>query len=295
MIYIQNIFSKIFLNNETKVLSGLSFFIVSLISFHFIFYFNFYNFSGDWILNESKIVTLQISPKKEEKRVPSEISKNIIFNIQKSDLVSTIKVFNEDEIKKDLGLDTLHSYSRIGIPLIIQASLKNMNSKLEHPSIIEILDGRKFNIHYHLDDLYEIKGFVEKVKVFIFLFGMIITFLYIFLLTYLIKITLISNYKFLEIIQVMGADSRKISINVSFIVLKRFFPGTLIAVFFSSLVSTIIVNLFKIPLNEKSYYFFNDFFSNLLPLLVFLLILLMLLFGYLVCYLYYFLEKRFFA
>ena len=83
MIIISKIFNKILLDIEMKFLSGLSFLIISLVCFHFIFYLNFYNFSGDWIEKESSLITIQVMPNKNEKRVPSEIKQKLIIILMK--------------------------------------------------------------------------------------------------------------------------------------------------------------------------------------------------------------------
>ena len=73
MIIISKIFNKILLDIEMKFLSGLSFLIISLVCFHFIFYLNFYNFFGDWIEKESSLITVQVMLTKDEKRIHDNI------------------------------------------------------------------------------------------------------------------------------------------------------------------------------------------------------------------------------
>ena len=72
MNYILNIFQKSFLNDEKKFLNLLSFFLMSFLCMHFMIYLNFFKFSDSWINNESRIVTVQISPDISEKNTTNQ-------------------------------------------------------------------------------------------------------------------------------------------------------------------------------------------------------------------------------
>lgn len=198
MIIIPRIFNKILLDIEMKFLSGLSFLIISLVCFHFIFYLNFYNFSGDWIERESSLITIQVMPNKNEKRVPSKIKEELknYFN-DKRGIVSE-DIFDDSKIKDDLGLNDLNSFSNIRIPLIFQLKVENTSIIIDREEVTTLIKDRKFQVHYHKNDLFEISNLIYRVKVFIFLFGTVISLLFVFLLTLLLKSTLKINDKFLN-------------------------------------------------------------------------------------------------
>ena len=294
MISIPKIFSKIFLNDENKLLTGFSFFIISLICLHFIFYLNFYNFSGDWIERESKLVTVQILPSKEEKKVPISLESKVLdFFIEKPEILNADKI--EDEtVKESLGLDNINSFSSLRLPLIIQITLIQSDILLDFSELNSLIEGRTYDHHYHKSDLVEIYNLINKVNLFIFLFGLVITILFIFLLTLLLKSTLVNNYNFLKIIEIMGADSKVISISLSVIIIRKMFLGSFLGMIFSIVISNIIIGFFDIPGNNFFELFSNPYLSNFLLLLIFLLFVLAILFFYFIAYLIYFLEKRFF-
>ena len=291
---ISNVFHKTFLSNETKFLSGLSFIIISLVSLHFIFYQNFYNFSDSWIKLESRKITVQITPNKGEKRVPEIIRFNIFDFLEKDFEIENFEFISDQTIKKDLGLNDLHSFSKIRVPMLLKILMKDDTKLFNLQEIIKISENRPIKIHEHLNDLYEIKNLVYRVKIFIFLFGSVITLLFFLLLTNLLKTTLISHYKFLDIIQIMGLDSKEISIRLSILIIKKILPGSLLGIIFATLVSSVIINIFGIPfLNSTNY--INEYFKEFFLITIFIAFVLLFLFLYSIAYLFYFLEKRFFA
>ncbi|MDC3090764.1 hypothetical protein OA848_00085 [Rickettsiales bacterium] len=296
MIIIPKIFNKILLDIEMKFLSGLSFLIISLVCFHFIFYLNFYNFSGDWVEKESSLITIQVMPNKSEKRVPSEIKEGLkdYFNDKKG--IISEDIFDDSKIKDDLGLNDLNSFSNIRIPLIFQLKVENTSLIIDKREVTTLVKKRKFQVHYHKNDLFEISNLIYRVKTFIFLFGTVISLLFVFLLTLLLKSTLKINDKFFETIQIMGANSIKISANLSLILMKKILPGSILGMLFASIVSFIIIRLFNFPNNNlDSTLIFTDDITSFIYLVFFLIAILILLFLYLLLYLFYFLEKRFFA
>ena len=293
---LSRILNKILLSNETKLLSGLSFFIISLLSLHFIFYLNFYNFSGNWLSKESKTVTLQITPMQNEKRVKESVKDELVVYFSSEKSITNYEIFDDQKIKDIIGLNDLHSFSSIRIPLLIKLNMANLDYDIDLKKLIDLTGGSVIKAHYHKEDLFEINDLIYRVKLFIFLFGTVFLILFIFLLTLLLKITFKTNYKFLEIIQIMGADSKSISLNLIQALMKKILPGALIGMIFINLTSTLIIEIFKVPLNSSlSIFYMNDYLSNLFLLLLFVLAILFLLFSYLLIYLYYFLEKRFFV
>ena len=247
MIIISKIFNKILLDIEMKFLSGLSFLIISLVCFHFIFYINFYNFFGDWIEKESRLITVQVMPNKDEKRVPDKIKQKLDNYFNEKEGILSEDILDDSMIKDDLGLSDLNSFSNIRIPLIFQLKVKNVTTLIDKQEIIPIIKDRKFQVHYHKNDLYEISNFIYRVKIFIFLFGTVISLLFVFLLTLLLKSTLKIYDKFFEIIQIMGANSIKISANLSFILMKKILPGSILGMLFASITSYLIIKIFNFP------------------------------------------------
>ena len=296
MIIISKIFNKILLDIEMKFLSGLSFLIISLVCFHFIFYLNFYNFFGKKKKKESRLITVQVMPNKDEKRVPYKIKQKLDNYFNEKEGILSEDILDDSMIKDDLGLSDLNSFSNIRIPLIFQLKVKNVTTLIDKQEIIPIIKDRKFQVHYHKNDLYEISNFIYRVKIFIFLFGTVISLLFVFLLTLLLKSTLKIYDKFFEIIQIMGANSIKISANLSFILMKKILPGSILGMLFASITSYLIIKIFNFPTfsSDSSLIFTNDF-TSFFYLVSFLVVVLILLFLYLLLYLFYFLEKRFFA
>lgn len=293
---LSRILNKILLSNETKLLSGVSFFIISLLSLHFIFYLNFYNFAGNWVSKESKIVTLQITPTPNEKRVQDSVKEELIIYFSSNKSITNYEIVNDQKIKNIVGLNDLHAFSSIRIPLLVQLKLANLDYIIDEDKLIDLTGGRTIKVHYHKDDLFEINDLIYRVKLFIFLFGTVFLTLFIFLLILLLKITFKTNYKFLEIIQIMGADSKSISVNLILALIKKILPGALLGMIFINITTTLIIKTFKIPLNNSlSIFYMNDYLSNLFLLLLFVFAILFSLFFYLLIYLYYFLEKRFFV
>ena len=60
---------------------------------------------------------------------------------------------------------------------------ENISIAINQQEIRSLIKNRKFQVHYHKNDLYEISNLVYRVKIFIFLFGTVISLLFVFLLT----------------------------------------------------------------------------------------------------------------
>ena len=291
---VSEVLNKTLLTNETKFLTGLSFIVISLISLHYIFYQNFYNFSDSWIEKESKKITIQISPYFGEKRVPEITKINILNMLEKNDNIEGFEFITDETIKKDLGLQDLHSFSKIRIPMLLKILMKSKNDIFNTDEIRNITNDRKIKVHKHVDDLREIKNLIYRVKIFIFLFGSIITLLFFLLLTNLLKTTLIYHYKFIDNIQIMGAGSKEISMKLSVIIIKKILPGSSLGIIFASIISSAIINIFNIPFLYSTNIVF-DYFREFVLLTFFISFVLLFLFLYSLVYLFHFLEKRFFA
>ena len=116
-----------------------------------------------------------------------------------------------------------------------------------------------------------------------------------FLILNITRAALNSNYKFLEMIQIMGESSFGLSKNISLSIIKKIIPGAILSIIFVSFVSSLLIKMFGV-----NFYFFtvrvfilNKLLKHFL-LVSFIIILLFLLLIFLMLYLYYFFEKRFF-
>ena len=199
------------------------------------------------------------------------------------------------KIINEIGFNDLNALSRIRIPLIIQLNLVESDHKIDLEELTQLSVTRKVDIEYHKDDLYEVNDYIYRIKLFIFIFGLSVIILFLFFLTLLLKTTVQSNYKFIEILQIMGAENKNISLNLLVILIKKILPGSILAIFFISSFSSVISKIFSTPFNNSfNLLSMNDFFSNIFLLLLFLVFVLMFLFIYLFTYLQSFLEKRFF-
>lgn len=296
MIKISYIFNQIFHNQEINFLNGFSFFVVSLIGLHFIFYLNFYNFSSYWVSEESKKLTLEISPNEYEKKIPKRISEKIISIMNKQVVIDSMNILDEASLKNKLGIEDLNEFSSIRVPFFIEIKMAESPEDFNANIIKQDIENRKFQIHFHRDNLFEINDFIYKIKLFIFLMGIVILILFIFFLTLILKTSITSNYKFLESIEIMGAETRNISINVTLILFRKIFPGIILGVLFAILVSSLLINLFDIPLNYSvNILNFNNYLMTFFSLVFFISTILVLIFLYLFFRLTYFLEKKFFV
>ena len=298
MNYILNIFQKSFLNDEKKFLNLLSFFLMSFLCMHFLLYLNFFKFSDSWINNESRIVTIRISPDISEKKIPQIKESEILQYFEKKKVFEYVRLLTENDLKEYLGLGDLHSLSSVRIPLFLNLKFNNEFSEINFENFSKIIENRNYNVTYHKDEILEIEEFFLRIKLFIILVGILIFILFLFFLILIINAALTANYKFLEVVQLMGADSKQISINISIILLKKIFLGTISGSFFSVFISYSIVKIFSIPfyghidiLSTSPFGLFEIFFY----LSFFIIFSLMIIFLLLTLVTFKFLEKRFFG
>jgi len=298
MSYILNIFQRSFLNEEKKFLSLFSFFLMSFLCLHFIIYLNFFKFSDSWVNNESKIITIQISPSNKEKVLPVNVKKDIFNFFNRQKIFEYVKPFNESELKNYLGITDLNTLSSVRVPFFLNLKLKKKTSELNTKEFLQIVGDRTFEIIYHRDEISQVEDFFVKVKLFIFLIGVLIFILFLVFLILIIKATILANFKFLEIIQVMGADSKQISINISIILMKKILFGTLFGSIFSVIISSSIIRLFSIPFYNNIDFLsfaFSGFLEPFFYLFFFIIITLMIIFLSLTLVTFRFLEKKFFV
>jgi len=295
MINFNNLIKKIFFKEDEKFFHALSFIIVSLLAIHVILYFNFYKFSSSWLENESKKTTFIVSPFDDEKIIPYSINENVLSFLTESDLVESFKILDSDLIKESLGLENLHAFSGIGMPLIVQVESNLESGEPIYSDLRNIVEKRLIEKYHHKDEIYEVTVMINRVKFFIFLMLLVVSILFAFLILTMIKAALLANFKLLEMLQVMGANSLEIAKSISIGLTKKILPGAFLSLFFVFLVSSLLIKFFGV-----NFYFFNtEFytslnFNNFILLVFFLFAFLFLLLVCLTAYLFYFFEKRFF-
>ncbi len=296
MIHFQEILKKTILKDEDKFFHGLTFIIISLITIHIAIYFNFYKFSSNWLESESKKTTFIISNSHDEKKIPLDITENIENYLSSKSAKIKFEIFDKNLIKDSLGLISFSDMSGLRLPFIFQIETNDKNVVDDvYASIINISENRLTEKHSHQDELYEISSFINRIKLIIFMMCLVIITLFAFLVMNVVKAALISNFKFLEMLQIMGASSFELSKNISQSIVKKIIPGAILSIIFVYLVSTFLIKLFGTNFGFFDASFFIEInIKTLIILVLFIVLFLVLLLFFLMSYLFYFFEKRFF-
>ena len=296
MLNFQALLKKTFLINNNNFIHGISFIVISLIAIHIAIFFNFYKFSNDWIVGESEKTTFILSKNINEKVIPDDVTSKIVNYLEENQELIKFKILDKDLIQESLGIKNIDDIFGLSLPFVFL--IQNSDDKIideVYTSILKISDNRIVEKYPHKDQLFEVVTLFKRIKVIIFLMLLVISILFAFLVLNITKAALISNYKFLEMIQIMGESSYGLSKNISITILKRILPGSIISIIFVSIVSSLLIKFFG-----ANFYFFSDNFyfeqtlKTLILLIIFILILLALLLIFLMIYLFYFFEKRFF-
>jgi hypothetical protein len=296
MLNFQDLLKKTFLINNNSFIHGISFIVVSLIAIHVAIFFNFYKFSNDWIVGESEKTTFILSKNINEKVIPDDVTSKILNYLENNRELTKFRILDKNLIQESLGIKNIDDIFGLSLPFVflIQNSNEEIIDKV-YTSILKISDNRIVEKYPHKDQLFEVVSLFKRIKVIIFLMLLVISILFAFLVLNITKAALVSNYKFLEMIQIMGESSFGLSKNISVSILKRILPGSIISIIFVSIVSSLLIKFFGV-----NFYFFSDNFyfeqtlKTLILLIIFILILLSLLLIFLMLYLFYFFEKRFF-
>ena len=146
MNYILNIFQKSFLNDEKKFINLLSFFLMSFLCMHFMIYLNFFKFSDSWINNESRIVTVQISPDISEKKIPQTKESEILQYFEEKKVFEYVQLLTENDLKAYLGLGDLHSLSSVRVPLFLNLKFNNEVSEINFKNFSKIIENRNYKV-----------------------------------------------------------------------------------------------------------------------------------------------------
>ena len=296
MLNFQDLLKKTFLINNNNFIHGISFIVISLIAIHVAIFFNFYKFSNDWIVGESQKTTLILSKNINEKVIPDDVISKIINYLEENQELTKFKILDKDLIQESLGIKNIDDIFGLSLPFVflIQTSDDKIIDDV-YTSILKISDNRIVEKYPHRDQLFKVVTLFKRIKVIIFLMLLVISILFAFLVLNITKAALITNYKFLEMIQIMGESSYGLSKNISLTILKRILPGSIISIIFVSIISSLLIKFFGV-----NFYFYSDNFyfeqtlKTLILLIIFILILLALLLIFLMIYLFYFFEKRFF-
>ena len=296
MLNFQALLKKTFLINNNNFIHGISFIVISLIAIHIAIFFNFYKFSNDWIVGESEKTTFILSKNANEKVIADDVTSKLINYLEENQELIKFKILDKDLIQESLGIKNIDDIFGLSLPFVFL--IQNPDDKIVdevYTSILKISDNRIVEKYPHKDQLFEVVTLFKRIKVIIFLMLLVISILFAFLVLNITKAALISNYKFLEMIQIMGESSYGLSKNISITILKRILPGSIISIIFVSIVSSLLIKFFG-----ANFYFFSDNFyfeqtlKTLILLIIFILILLALLLIFLMIYLFNFFEKRFF-
>ena len=293
MLNFQDLLKKTFLINNNSFIHGISFIVVSLIAIHVAIFFNFYKFSNDWIVGESEKTTFILSKNINEKVIPNDVTSKILNYLENNKELTKFRILDKNLIQESLGIKNIDDIFGLSLPFVflIQTSNEEIIDEV-YTSILEISDNRIVEKYQHKDQLFEVVSLFKRIKVIIFLMLLVISILFAFLVLNITKAALVSNYKFLEMIQIMGESSYGLSKNISVSILKRILPGSIISIIFVSIVSSLLIKFFGV-----NFYFFSDNFyfeqtlKTLILLIIFILILLSLLLIFLMLYLFYFFDR----
>ena len=296
MIQFQEILKKIILKDEERFFHGLTFVVISLITVHLAIYFNFYKFSENWLELESSKTTFIISNNPDEKKIPLNITSNIEDYLSLNIENFKFKIIENNLIKESLGLSNFSDMSGLKLPFIFQVETSNKSTVDEvYTTIINLSENRLIEKYSHQDELFEITSLVNRIKLIIFIMLLVEMILFSFLVMNIVKAALKSNYKFLDMLQIMGASSFELSKNISQSVVKKIIPGAILSTIFVYLISTLLIKLFGVNFNFFNSTFFLEInIKTLFLLILFISIFLAVLLVFLTSYLFYFFEKRFF-
>ena len=274
MINYKNVLKDILLKEEEKFFHGLSFIIVSLIAIHIVIYFNFYKFSSNWLETESKKTTFIITNNFGEKEIPNNIKDKIFNYFANNNLVEEFNAFNPELIKESLGLGGLNDLSGLNLPLIYQVTSDKQEVIDDvYNSLLNISENRLVEKHEHEDQLYEISILVSRIKLVIFITLTFVIILFSFLVMSIVKATLLANFNFVRMLQVMGASSLELAKNISLSVFKKILPGSLLGLIFIFFISILLIKILGSSFNFFNVTYFSDLLvSNFLLLFFFVII-----------------------
>ena len=171
----------------------------------------------------------------DEKEIPISISENIKDFLINNSKIDSYKIIDSVAIKNTLGLESEDELSGLDLPMVFKSILMKKVIDSIYKNIIEISENRFVEKYSHEDQLFEITIIVNRIKIIIFIMFLVVFTLFSFLVMNILKAVLITNFKLLEMLQIMGASSVELAKNISQSLIRKIFPGsvlTLIFVFF---------------------------------------------------------------
>ena len=247
-----------------------------------------------WSLNQKKQLLLLVIILT-KKKIPLNITENIEDFLSNENKLK-YKIIQNDLIKESLGLTNFSDMSGLRLPFIFQIETGDREYVDNiYAQIINLSENRLTEKYSHQDELFEISSLVSRIKLIIFMMSSVIVILFSFLVMNVVKAALVSNFKFLEMLQIMGASSFELSKNISQSVIRKIIPGAILSIIFVYFVSILLIKLFGVNFDFfNTSFFFEINIKTLITLVTFILLFLVLLLFFLMSYLFYFFEKRFF-
>ena len=296
MLNFQYLIKKTILNEENYFFHGISFIVISLITIHVAILFNFYKFSNQWFQSESLKNTFILSSNADEKIIPNPIIKKITSYLEDNNDLLDYEILDKDLIQGSLGIKDVDEIFGLSLPFVflIQSADEQIIDEV-YTSILKLGDNRILEKYSHKDQLFEVMSLFKRVKIIIFSMILMISILLAFLVLNITKAALISNFKLIKMIQIMGESSYELAKNVSISIIKKIIPGSFLSILFVSFISSILIKIMGV-----NFYFLSDnlyieqTIETLILLIIFMIFLLVSLLIFLLLYLYYFFETRFF-
>lgn len=296
MLNFQYLLKKTILNEENYFFHGISFIVISLITIHVAIFFNFYKFSNQWFQSESQKTTFILSSNADEKIIPNPIIKKITSYLEDNNDLLDYEILDKDLIQGSLGIKDVDEIFGLSLPFVflIQSADEQIIDEV-YTSILQLGDNRILEKYSHKDQLFEVMSLFKRVKIIIFSMILMISILLAFLVLNITKAALISNFKLIKMIQIMGESSYELAKNVSISIIKKIIPGSFLSILFVSFISSILIKIMGV-----NFYFLSDnlyieqTIETLILLIIFMIFLLVSLLIFLLLYLYYFFETRFF-
>ena len=296
MLNFQYLLKKTILNEENYFFHGISFIVISLITIHVAIFFNFYKFSNQWFQSESLKNTFILSSNADEKIIPNPIIKKITSYLEDNNDLLDYEILDKDLIQGSLGIKDVDEIFGLSLPFVflIQSADEQIIDEV-YTSILKLGDNRILEKYSHKDQLFEVMSLFKRVKIIIFSMILMISILLAFLVLNITKAALISNFKLIKMIQIMGESSYELAKNVSISIIKKIIPGSFLSILFVSFISSILIKIMGV-----NFYFLSDnlyieqTIETLILLIIFMIFLLVSLLIFLLLYLYYFFETRFF-
>ena len=245
---------------------------------------------------ESKKTTFIITNNFGEKEIPNNIKDKIFNYFANNNLVEEFNAFNPELIKESLGLGGLNDLSGLNLPLIYQVTSDKQEVIDDvYNSLLNISENRLVEKHEHEDQLYEISILISRIKLVIFITLTFVIILFSFLVMSIVKATLLANFNFVRMLQVMGASSLELAKNISLSVFKKILHGSLLGLIFIFFISILLIKILGSSFNFFNVTYFSDLLvSNFLLLFFFVIIFSSIFLIFLTTYLFNFFENRFF-